>query len=91
MDGNVRRAIKRNRLLKRYSRHKTPASWEKYRVQRNYTTSLIRLNKVKYYASLNQDLGDPKISPKKWWGIVKSLYGQKMRVAVPTLIEGQNK
>ena len=27
MDGNVRRAIrKRNRLLKRYSRHKTPAS-----------------------------------------------------------------
>jgi hypothetical protein len=83
MDGNVRRAIKRNRLLKRYSRHKTPASWEKYRVQRNYTTSLIRLNKVKY--------GDPKISPKKWWGIVKSLYGQKMRVAVPTLIEGQNK
>jgi hypothetical protein len=68
---------------KRYSRHKTPAFWEKYRVQRNYTTSLIRLNKVKY--------GDPKISPKKWWGIVKSLYGQKMRVAVPTLIEGQNK
>jgi hypothetical protein len=48
------------------------------------------LNKVKYYASLNQDLGDPKISPKKWWGIVKSLYGQEMRVAVPTFIEGQN-
>ena len=32
---------------------------------------------------VNQDLGDPKISPKKWWGIVKSPYGQKMRTNMP--------
>jgi hypothetical protein len=42
MNSKFRKAIrKRNRLLKNYSRLKTSASWEKYRVQRNYTTTLI--------------------------------------------------
>ena len=30
------------------------------------------------------------MSSKKWWGIVKSLYGQKVQTTVPTLVEGAN-
>ena len=91
MNSKVRKAIrKRNRLLKNHSRLKTSASWEKYRVQRNYTTTLIRSNKALYYVNLNNKLQEPEVSSKKWWGIVKSLYGQKMRETVPTLMEGPN-
>jgi hypothetical protein len=89
MNSKVRKAIrKRNRLLKKYSRLKTSAYWEKYRVPRNYTTTLIRSNKAHYYANLNNKLQE--VSSKKWWGIVKSLCGQKMRETVPTLMEGPN-
>ena len=43
MNKTVRRAIrKRNRLLKIHCRVKSLVSWEKYRQQRNYTTTLIR-------------------------------------------------
>jgi hypothetical protein len=31
-----------------------------------------------------------QVSSKKWWGIVKFLYGQKMCEMVPTLMEGPN-
>jgi hypothetical protein len=73
MNSKVKKAIrKRNRLLK------TSASWEKYRVQRNYTTTLIRSNKAHYYVNLNNMLQEPEVSSKKWWGILKFLYGQKM-------------
>ena len=89
MNGKVRGAIrKRNRLLKIYSRLKSPASWEKYRIQRNYTSSLMRHSKKIYYENLNSKLSDPTICSKKWWGIVKSLYGQKIQGTIPPLVEG---
>lgn len=46
---SIRRAIrKRNRLLKIHTKNRTRVSWERYRKQRNLTTSLIRSNKKKY-------------------------------------------
>ena len=53
-----------------------------------FTTALIRSSKRQYYANLNNKLQDPDTNSKKWWGIVKSLYGQKMFTTVPTLVEG---
>ena len=89
MNGKVRGAIrKRNRLLKIHSRLKSPASWEKYRIQRNYTSSLIRHSKKIYYENLNSKLSDPTICSKKWWGIIQSLYGQKIQGTIPPLVEG---
>ena len=47
MDSSVRLAMrKRYSLLKLYCKCKTRASWEKYRQQRNLTTTLIRKNKA---------------------------------------------
>ena len=66
MNGKVRGAIrKRNRLLKIHSRLKLPALWEKYRIQRNYTSSLIRYSKKIYYENLNLKMSDPTICSKK--------------------------
>jgi hypothetical protein len=58
-----------------------------YRRQRNFTTTLIRKRKLIYYDTLNAKLQNPKIGPKKWWSIVKSLYGSKIQCSTPTLIE----
>ena len=57
-------------------------------MQRNLTTTLIRICKTKYFANLNMKLQDPKLGPKKWWGIVKSLYGSKIQSTIPALFDG---
>ena len=57
-------------------------------VSKEFPTALIRSSKNQYYAKLNNKLQDPNTSSKKWWGIVKSLYGQKFHTTVPTLVEG---
>ena len=89
MNSGVRKAIrKRNRLLKIHTIRNSSSSWEKYRSQRNFTTALIRSSKRQYYSNLNIMLQDPDTSSKQWWGIVKSLYGQKMHTTVPTSVEG---
>ena len=89
MNSGVRKAIrKRNILLKIHNIKNSLSSWEKYRSQRNLTTALIKSSKNQYYAKLNSMLMDPSTSSKKWWGIVKSLYGQKLHTSVPTLVEG---
>lgn len=89
MNSKIRKAIrKRNRLLKFYCRRKNSTTWENYRLQRNLTTTLIRICKTKYFANLNMKLQDPKLGPKKWWGIVKSLYGSKIQSTIPALFDG---
>jgi hypothetical protein len=88
MTSEIRRAIrKRNRLLIVFGRLKNLVAWENYRLQRNYTTSLIRSSKERYFANLNVELQNTNIGPKKWWGLVKSLYGNKIQSGIPTLIE----
>ena len=89
MSSDIRKAIrKRKRLLKYFCRHKSPRAWENYRVQRNLTTFLIRTAKTKYYTNLSDKLQDPEIGQKKWWGIIKSLYGNKIHSNIPALLEG---
>ena len=89
MDSSVRLAMrKRDRLLKLYCKYKTRPSWEKYRQQRNLTTTLIRKNKAKYFYKVNAKLQDVTTGVKAWWSIVKGLYGEKVQSTVSTLIEG---
>ena len=68
MNSGVRKAIrKRNRLLKIHTIRNSSPSWEKYRSQRNFTTSLIRSSKRQCYSNLNIMLQDPiSLWSKKW-------------------------
>ena len=75
MNSKVTKAIrKRNRLLKLFCRR----------------TKELRLCKGRYFANLNEKLQDTKIGPKRCWGIVKSLYGNKIQSTIPTLLEGDS-
>ena len=76
MNTSITKSIrKRNRLLKVHLRSNTSYTWERYRKQRNQTTSLIRSCTIKYYENLNLKLQDPTLASKKWWGIIKSIHG----------------
>ena len=78
MTGHICKAVqKRDRLLKTYSKYKSPTSWHRYSVQRNLVVSLVRKAKINYNTKTNQALSDPAISSKKWWRIVKSMHGNK--------------
>ena len=52
------------------------------------TTLLIHTINEKYYTNLSDKLQDPEIDYKRWWGIVKSHYGNKIYSNIPTLLEG---
>lgn len=56
--------------------------------QRNMVARLIRSAKINYSTKLNPALSDPLTSAKRWWGIVKSLYGNKYYPAIPAICEG---
>ena len=86
MTGQIRKAVrKRDRLLKTYSKCKSPTSWDRYRVQRNLVVRKARIN---FNMKTNLALSDSAIPSKKWWRIVKSMYGNKCYAAIPAISEG---
>ena len=67
MDSKVRHAIRRrDRLLRIHNTRPSPVTWESYRAQRNFVTSLIRFAKKSFYERVNKDLSNPDINCKKW-------------------------
>ena len=89
MNSGIRKEIrKRNRLLKYYCCQKSPEAWENYRVQRNLTMSHIRAAKETFYVKLNEKLQNPEIAPKKYWGLIKLHYGNKIHSNIPALVDG---
>ena len=91
MNCDVRRAIRKcDRLLKAYCKNRSLLSWDRYRCQHTFTTSLLKFNKSRYYSDLKIKLSDSNIGSKKWWGLIKSIYGQKMMTSIPSLIEGRD-
>ena len=68
---------KRDKLLRKFRASNSQMDWINYEAQRNLTVSIIRKEKVLYFAKLNSTLSDFNINAKKWWGVVKSLYGAK--------------
>ena len=78
MTSAIRRSMrKRDKLLRKFRASNSQTDWINYEAQRNLTVSIIRKEKVLYFAKLNSTLSDFNINAKKWWGVVKSLYGAK--------------
>jgi hypothetical protein len=91
MTSVIRREIrKRNRFLKHYCKYKSPEAWEKYRIQRNFTTSCIQAAKKSYYANLNEKLQNPYTGINKWWGLIKTLYRNKIYSNIPVLLDDKS-
>ena len=77
----------RNRWNGTYDRTLNP----RHKATRNKIRSMckreMRYAKRQYYARLKNDLSSNQISPKKFWSIMKELYGAKVKDTIPTMIE----
>ncbi len=61
------------------------------KVERNRLRSLckkeIRIAKAKYRANQTAQLSDPNIGIKKYWSVMKEIFGNKVKASIPTLID----
>ena len=61
------------------------------RTERNRLRALskkeIRIAKAKYRANQTALLADPNIGVKRYWSIMKEIYGNKIKASIPTLID----
>ncbi|XP_015779033.1 PREDICTED: uncharacterized protein LOC107356917 [Acropora digitifera] len=90
MDSEVRHAIRRrDRLLRIHNIRPSPVTWESYRAQRNFVTSLIRFAKKSFYERANTDLSNPDTNCKKWWSIVNKVCGRENSSTIPPIIENE--
>ena len=79
MNNEIRKQIrKRRRIHKTAKRVNTTEQWQKFRLQRNTVTSLIRKCKQDYYYRVADNLNsDHRKSTKTWWNLCKYLYTGK--------------
>ncbi len=89
MTGHLRHSISiRNRMNGVYKKTLKP----EHKVLRNEVRAIvkreIRVAITRYNEGLKNDLGDKTTNIKRFWSIMKKLYGAKMKSGVPTLISG---
>ena len=79
MNNEIRKQIrKRRRIHKTAKRVNTMEQWQKFKLQRNKVTSLIRKCKQDYYSRVADNLNsDHRKSTKTWWNLCKYLYTGK--------------
>ncbi len=88
MTGYIRHLLLlRNRLNGEYNKClRLEVKAERNRM-RNLCKREIKAAKARYRAGQTSKLADPNIGPKKFWGIMKELYGSKVKAAIPPLID----
>jgi hypothetical protein len=75
----------RNRLYKKISRTKLPSDefiWKNKAREVRCALNTARLN---YRQKLKDTLSDPTLAPKKYWSLVKRIYGSKKGMGIPVI------
>ena len=85
----VKKAIRiRNRFHKKWKNKQTITAYEQYREKRLLANQSIREAKHCYYEKTKTKLGDPNLNPKQYYKLIKQLYGSKIEIGMPSLVEG---
>jgi hypothetical protein len=85
-NGRIKKLIRiRNRWNGTYNRTKLEVHKATRDVYRKLVKIEIEKAKLRHTESLIRSLSDPKIQCKKYWTIVRELYGNKVKVGIPTL------
>ena len=85
---SVRKLIRiRNRWCGTYNRTKNPVHKIMRNIYRSRVKNEMRRLKMQYFDKQMQKLNDPELSNKKYWNIVKQLFGNKIKKSIPTLID----
>ena len=78
----------RDRLKRRSQKSRNPNHITAYKTARREAKLAIDIAKNTYYDRLGKKLSDPSCAPKQYWSIMKSLYGNKVKSGIPSMIEG---
>ena len=88
MTSRVKYLIKqRNKWIRRYNRTKSPFHKDQRDQYRRIVRAEIAHSKYIYYQKQMIKLDKHDLSPKKYWSIVRSLCGNKVKGPLPTLID----
>ena len=82
------------RLRNRWSGRYNKTGYAEHKIIRNIYRSRVKheLRRLKrnYFETQLNHLNNPELSCKKYWNIVKQLYGNKIKQPIPTLIDNNN-
>ncbi len=79
--------LERNRMNGVYDRSKRPEHKTVRNQLRALTKNEIKAAKFRYNQGLRETIADKATSIKKFWSIMKKLYGNKVKASIPTLID----
>ena len=88
---SIKRNIrKRKRLYRRAKTSNDLDIWNKFRRQRNKTTSLIRLSKQNHIDKLREKLKSDNLTSKDWWSTLKYFISPESKSTIPPLNSNNN-
>lgn len=79
---------KRDRLYKRYSKHKSPFHYTAYKYSASAAREAINAAKISYYNKQISRLQNPETSAKEYHKLCKRFYKGKSQSCIPALIDG---
>ena len=75
------------RLHKKMRKSNKPEDIEAFKNKRKEAKDAYRDSKRSYYDNLVSKIQDPDTTVKTYWKLVKSIYGNKQQIGIPSLIE----
>jgi hypothetical protein len=78
----------RDRLYKRFCRTRTPRNELIWKNKAREARVIINLARLNYRQNLMKTLGDPTLTAKKYWSLIKRVYGSKKGMGIPVLEVG---
>jgi hypothetical protein len=78
----------RNRLYKKFRRRNTTANETKWKDKAREVRVALNLARLNYRNKMMTTLNDPTIAAKKYWSLVKHIYGSKKGLGIPVIEMG---
>jgi hypothetical protein len=78
----------RNRLYKKFRRVKNIINEANWKNKAREVRLGINTARMQYRESMKEKLSDPSLAPKKYWSLVKGIYGSKKGMGIPVLEVG---
>jgi hypothetical protein len=78
----------RDRLYKKFRRTKSLPDESNWKTKAREVRLALNTARLHYNLKLKETLSDPKLAPKKYWSLVKKIYGSKKGMSIPVLEDG---
>jgi hypothetical protein len=89
MNNKIKHLIRdRNRWYKKLRRTKSPNDEVTWKNKAREVRAEINLSRLRYRENLKKTLNDPCLAPKKYWSLVKRIYGDKKGMGIPVIEMG---